>query len=51
MAGKQVRATAKAVCIKAQKLLKDRGYEEKKRRGGTKANNRITETSKQYMGC
>lgn len=47
IAGKQVHATAKTVCIKAQKLLKDREYEEKKRRGGgAKANNRITETSK-----
>lgn len=43
-AGKQVRATAKAVCIKAQKLVKDREYEEKKKRG--RSNNRITETSK-----
>ena len=45
LAGKQVRATAKAVCMKAQKLMKDREYEEKKRRG-SRSNNRITETSK-----
>ncbi len=46
VAGKQPRASAKAVCIKAQKLMKDREYEEKKKKGATKSNHKITETSK-----
>jgi hypothetical protein len=43
VAGRQVRTNARAVSLKAQKLIKDREYEAKKKRG-SKSNNKITET-------
>ena len=49
VAGKQLRAAAKTACIKVQKLIKDREYEETKRRGA-KSNSKNLEARREQEG-